>query len=115
MNVITTTPAATASTTLAPQPQRTKRLVVGLVGAAVLFAGGITAVIVDQSNGPSTAPGRSPAVQQAAVTKADRLQADIDARTTSGDDVMAQIHAVTGVSAAAQQARTVLYHELRNG
>ncbi|BEP16604.1 hypothetical protein acdb102_49150 [Acidothermaceae bacterium B102] len=140
MNVIATAPATASSSTLAPQPKRAKRLIIGLVGSAVLVAGAVTTAVVADNHSPATAPGVSPALQQAGlvradrlqagldarttvattplqqalVTKRDRLQAGLDARTTAGGTVLTQIHAVTGVTTAAQQARTRLYQELRN-
>ena len=135
MNVIATTTAPTAASTLARRPKRAKRAVIGLVGATVLIGGGVAAAVLTGSHGPSTAPGPAPALQQAglvradrlqgtvdartvvaatplqqaAVTKGERLQGEADARTSGGETALTQIHRVTGGGHAAQQARTRLY------
>ena len=139
MDLIATTPTTTttSSPTLAPQPKRARQLFIGLVAAAVLVTGGVAAAVVNHGHGPSTAPGLSPRssrpgsygltgsrarrtlvrtvattkLQQAVATKRDRLQAEVDTRTTAGETVLSQIHGVTGVGKAAQQARTRLYQE----
>jgi hypothetical protein len=143
MNVITTTPAKTVASTGSRKPRRTKLVVAGVSIAALVAAGGVAVGVADHSHGPSTQLRLTTAVQRAGLVKAERLQGEADARVAVGDvldrsaqqavlvkaerlleqadaraagdeDTMGQIHAVTGSSPAATEARTRLYQELRS-
>jgi hypothetical protein len=115
MNETAATTATATDTVSSPRTTGTgaARKLVGLAATVIIVAATVT---VAQHHDHSSAPRVTTIAQlaQARADKADRLLDRIDASGTGDPAVLAQIHQVTGDSAAAQQARTRLYQDLRN-
>ena len=123
MNVVKSTTAAPEAGGAVPDAGRRlhghARLVTGAVLAALVVAGGTAALLQDghpahRSTGPSLAGSVGSVGSGSAAVKRQRLDQQLDVRTADAhpEDLLSQIHAVTGTSPHATQARTRLYQEL---